>query len=71
MALLSVARQLPLAPVLVVVTTRPSPLPAEVVRFLDDLAAGGARAVQLQPLTSDDVAVLARSGARGALPVRH
>jgi DNA-binding CsgD family transcriptional regulator/tetratricopeptide (TPR) repeat protein len=59
LAILSVVRQLPLAALLVVVTARPSPLPAEVVRLLDDLAAGGARTVQLQPLKSDDVAVLA------------
>jgi DNA-binding CsgD family transcriptional regulator/tetratricopeptide (TPR) repeat protein len=43
-----------------VVTARPSPLPAEVVRLLDDLAAGGARALRLRPLKSGDVAVLAR-----------
>jgi DNA-binding CsgD family transcriptional regulator len=59
LAILSVARQLPLAPVLVVVTARPSPLPAEVVRFLDDAAVGGGRTVRLRPLTSDEVAVLA------------
>jgi DNA-binding CsgD family transcriptional regulator len=59
LAVLSVARQLPLAALLVVVTARPSPLSAEVVRLLDDLAAGGARTVQLKPLESGDVAVLA------------
>lgn len=59
LAILSVARQLPLAALLVVVTARPSPLPADVVRLLDDLAAGGARGVRLEPLTSDDVVVLA------------
>jgi DNA-binding CsgD family transcriptional regulator len=59
LAILSVARQLPLAALLVVVTARPSLMPAEVVRLLDDLAAGGARALQLQPLTSGEVAVLA------------
>ena len=58
-AISSVVRQLPLAALLVVVTARPSPLPVEVVRLLDDLAAGGASTVQLQPLKSDDVAVLA------------
>ena len=58
-AILSVTRQLPLAALLVVVTARPSPLPAEVVRLLDDLAAGGARALRLQPLKHDEVAVLA------------
>src|SRR5215471_18293383 len=58
LAILSVVRQLPLAPLLVVVTARPSP-PAEVVRLLDDLAAGGAHTLQLQPLKPDDMAVLA------------
>ena len=60
LAILSVVRQLSLEPVLVVVTTRPSPLPAEVVRFLDDVAAGGARTLRLHPLSPDEVAVLAR-----------
>ncbi len=60
LAILSVVRQLPLEPVLVVVTTRPSPLPAEVVRFLDDVAVGGARTLPLHPLSPDEVAVLAR-----------
>jgi DNA-binding CsgD family transcriptional regulator len=60
LAILSVARQLPLAALLVVVTARPSPQSAEVVRLLDDLAAGGALTLQLQPLKPDDVAVLAR-----------
>ncbi len=41
LAILSVARRLPFAALLVVVTARPSPLPAEVARLLDDLAAGG------------------------------
>jgi DNA-binding CsgD family transcriptional regulator len=59
LAILSVTRQLPLAALLVVVTARPSPLPAEVARLLDDLAAGGAHTLQLQPLKSGDVAVLA------------
>ena len=59
LAILSVVRRLPLAALLVVVTARPSPLPAEVVRLLDDLAAAGARTVQLQPLRADEVAVLA------------
>jgi DNA-binding CsgD family transcriptional regulator/tetratricopeptide (TPR) repeat protein len=60
LAILSVARQLPLAALLVVVTARPSPQSAEVIRLLDDLAAGGARALRLHPLKPDDVAVLAR-----------
>jgi hypothetical protein len=42
-AILSLARQLPLAALLVVVTIRPPPLSAEVVRLLDDLAERGAR----------------------------
>ena len=60
LAILSLVRQLPLAALLVVVTARPASLPAEVVRLLDDLAAGGARSLRLEPLTSDEVAVLAR-----------
>jgi DNA-binding CsgD family transcriptional regulator len=60
LAILSLVRQLPLAALLVVVTARPSPLQAEVVQLLDDLAAAGARTIQLQPLKLDDVAVLAR-----------
>jgi DNA-binding CsgD family transcriptional regulator/tetratricopeptide (TPR) repeat protein len=60
LAILSVVRQLPLAALLVVVTARPSPLQAEVVQLLDDLAAAGARTMQPQPLKLDDVAVLAR-----------
>src|SRR5262249_46554354 len=67
LAILSVARQLPLAALLVVVTARSSPQPAEVVRLLDDLAAGGARTLQLQPLKFDDVTVLAGPGV-GAPP---
>jgi DNA-binding CsgD family transcriptional regulator len=59
LTILSLARQLPLAPLLVVLTTRPSPLSAEVVRLLDDLTAAGATTLRLQPLTADDVAVLA------------
>jgi predicted ATPase len=58
LAILSVTRQLPLAALLVVVTARPSPLPAEAVQLLDDLAAGGARTLRLQPLKPDEVAVL-------------
>ncbi len=42
-AISSVARQLPLSPVLVVVTARPSPLSTEAARLLDDLSAAGAR----------------------------
>lgn len=59
LAISSLVRQLPLAALLVVVTARPSPLSAEVLRLLDDLAAAGARTLRLQPLKSGDVAVLA------------
>ncbi len=74
LAILSLVRQLPLAALLVVVTARPWPRPAEVVRLLDDLEAAGARTLRLEPLTPDDVAVLARAHARGVprpLPDRH
>jgi hypothetical protein len=60
LTILSVARQLPLAALLVVVTARSSPQPAQLERLLADLAAGGARTLQLQPLSPDEVAVLAR-----------
>jgi predicted ATPase len=60
LAILSLARQLPLAPLLLVVTARPSPLPADVARLLEDLAAGGARTLRLLPLMPGEVAVLAR-----------
>jgi DNA-binding CsgD family transcriptional regulator len=59
LAISSVARQLPLSALLVVVTARPSPLSAEAVRMLDDLSDAGARTLRLRPLTSDDVAALA------------
>jgi DNA-binding CsgD family transcriptional regulator len=59
-AILSVARQLTLEPLLVVVTARPSPRSAEVVRLLEDLAAAAARTLDLLPLTPDEVALLAR-----------
>lgn len=59
LALSSVTRRLPLSALFVVVTTRPSPLPAEVVRLLDDLSAGGAPTLHLQPLEPDEVAALA------------
>ncbi|WP_167305810.1 helix-turn-helix transcriptional regulator [Nocardioides euryhalodurans] len=59
LTILSVTRQLPFAPLLTVVTARPSPLRGEVVRLLDDLSAGGGRSVRLRPLTSDEVATLA------------
>jgi DNA-binding CsgD family transcriptional regulator/tetratricopeptide (TPR) repeat protein len=59
LAISSLARQLPLSALLVVVTTRPSPLSAEGVRLVDDLGAAGARTLQLRPLASDEVAELA------------
>jgi DNA-binding CsgD family transcriptional regulator len=60
LAILSLARQLQLAALLIVVTARPSPLPSDVVRLLDGLAAEGARTLPLGPLSPDDMAVLAR-----------
>jgi DNA-binding CsgD family transcriptional regulator/tetratricopeptide (TPR) repeat protein len=60
LAISTLARQLPLAALLVVVSVRSSPLPAEVVRLLDDLAATGARTLQLRPLGPDEMALLAR-----------
>ncbi len=60
LAILSLARQLQLAPLLLVVTARTSPLSSDVVRLLDDLAAGGARTLPLLPLGPDDVTVLAQ-----------
>ncbi len=59
LAILSIARRLPLVPLLVVVTARLSPLPPEVARLLEDLAAGGGRTLRLQPLHADEVALLA------------
>jgi DNA-binding CsgD family transcriptional regulator/tetratricopeptide (TPR) repeat protein len=59
LAISSVARQLPLSALLVVVTTRPSPLSAEAVRLLDDLAVAGGRSVRLRPMPSDEVEALA------------
>lgn len=59
LALLSVTRQLSLAPLLTVVTTRPSPLTGGVVRLLDDLAADGGRTLRLAPLAAAQVTALA------------
>jgi DNA-binding CsgD family transcriptional regulator/tetratricopeptide (TPR) repeat protein len=59
LAVLSLTRQLSLAPLLTVVTTRSSPLPGSVVRLLDDLAAGGGRSLCLAPLSADEVTALA------------
>lgn len=55
----SLVRRLPLAALLVIVTTRPSPRLAEVARLLDDLEAGGAQTLHLQPLTSEGLSSLA------------
>jgi DNA-binding CsgD family transcriptional regulator len=66
-AILSVVRQLTLEQLLVVVTCRPSPRSADVARLLDDLVIGGSRTLDLQPLTPDEVVVLARQ-VLGALP---
>ncbi|WP_344133194.1 ATP-binding protein [Pedococcus bigeumensis] len=67
LAILSAARQLPLASLLIAVTARSSPHPAPLERLLADLADGGARTLTLAPLSSDEVAVLARDVLR-ALP---
>ena len=67
LTILAVTRQLALAPLLTMVTTRPSPLRGDVVRLLDDLAAAGGRTLRLRPLTSDEVAILA-SHVLGASP---
>jgi DNA-binding CsgD family transcriptional regulator len=67
LTILSVARQLPLAALLLVVTARSSPQPADVQRLVDDLASGGAHTLHLPPLTSHDVAALA-GGVLGAAP---
>ncbi|HET6967449.1 MAG TPA: AAA family ATPase, partial [Ornithinibacter sp.] len=67
LALSSMARRLPLSALLLVVTTRPSPVPAEVVRLIDDLSAGGARNLHLQPLEPHEVVALT-SRTLGATP---
>jgi DNA-binding CsgD family transcriptional regulator/tetratricopeptide (TPR) repeat protein len=58
-AVSSLVRRLPLAPLLVVVTARPAQQPPEVARLLDDLGSGGASLVRLRPLQPGDVTVLA------------
>ncbi len=60
LTILSVARQLPLAALLLVVTARPAPRSAEADRLLDDLADGGAQHLHLQPLKTDELAAIAR-----------
>jgi DNA-binding CsgD family transcriptional regulator/tetratricopeptide (TPR) repeat protein len=60
LTILTVARQLPFAPLLVVGTVRSSPRPAQVEQLLEDLASGGADTLKLGPLTSHEVTELAR-----------
>ncbi|MET0728673.1 MAG: AAA family ATPase [Acidimicrobiales bacterium] len=55
----ALVRQLPLSPLLVAVTSRPSPLSGEVTRLLEDLAAASGSSVELAPLGPADVAALA------------
>lgn len=59
LAIGSVVRRLPLAPLFVVTTARPAPQGAALVRLLDDLEAGGATPVRLHALPRDDVVELA------------
>ncbi len=66
-ALSAIVRRLSLSPLLVVVSTRASPLSSEVVRLLEDLTAAGARTVSLGALGAVDMAALA-AGVLGAPP---
>ncbi len=59
LAIRSLARQLSQAPLLLVVTTRPAPQPAELVELLDELAAAGACVMPLRALSSDETDGLA------------
>jgi predicted ATPase len=59
LAILSLVRQLPLAPLLVATTLRPAPLRPDVARLVDDRAAGTGRWLRLRPLTPDEIAALA------------
>jgi DNA-binding CsgD family transcriptional regulator/tetratricopeptide (TPR) repeat protein len=56
----AIARRLTLSSLLLVVTTRPAPLPPLVARLLDDLASAGAVTLRLRPLEADEVAGLAQ-----------
>ncbi|GAA4404851.1 LuxR family transcriptional regulator [Fodinibacter luteus] len=67
LALSVLARRLPLSPLLLVVTTRTSPVPAELVRLLEDLSTEGGTTVHLEPLGPDEVVALA-SRTLGAPP---
>jgi DNA-binding CsgD family transcriptional regulator len=55
----ALVRRLPLSPLLVVVTVRPAPLPADAVRLVDDLTDAGASTLRLGPLDPDDLLALA------------
>ncbi len=55
----TLVRRLPLSALLVVVTVRPSPLPADVVRLLEDLTEAGAPTLRLGPLTPAETLALA------------
>ncbi len=59
MTLSALVRRLPLSPLLVVVTVRPSPPSADVVRLVDDLTDAGACTLRLGPLATDEVVGLA------------
>jgi len=59
LTILSLARQLPLAGLVLVVTARSSPSSADVDRLLDDLAEAGAERLQLRPLGPDELNALA------------
>jgi DNA-binding CsgD family transcriptional regulator len=61
LALRSMARELPHVPLLLVATLRPSPRSAELDQLLDELLAAGARPMQLEALSPDDVEALARA----------
>jgi DNA-binding CsgD family transcriptional regulator len=65
--LATLARRLPLAATMLAVTARPTPQSAEVTRLVDDLVAGGASTVLLQPLSRPEIGELA-SRTLGAVP---
>jgi DNA-binding CsgD family transcriptional regulator len=66
LAIRSIAHDLAHAAVLLIVTTRPAPHSAELVDLLDELAAGGARALPLRALLPDEVDALASRELGGA-----
>jgi DNA-binding CsgD family transcriptional regulator len=55
----TLVRRLPYSALLVVVSVRPAPLSADVVRFVEDLTEAGASTVRLGPLDPADLLVLA------------